>query len=193
VWTTALWEHNHQPVQWVVVMLASAAAAVTDARSRRIPNALTAPLLLAGLLWSYSVAGGAGLADSASACLLLAAPYVALFIFAGGGAGDAKLMGAIGSWLGLVNGLIVLTCVSVAAIAMAIALTVARKQARSAGAKLVTLFWEGLFFLLTAGKTRFGADALPDGGSHKMPYGVAICAGVVVAAGGAMLWRTWRT
>ena len=35
-----------------------------------------------------------------------------LFVFAGGGAGDAKMMGALGAWLGLANGVVALVAVA---------------------------------------------------------------------------------
>lgn len=111
MWLTTLWEQGLQPVPWAVVVAASLVAAMTDIASRRIPNILTGPLLLGGVVWAAWTAGPSGLADSISACVLLALPYVLLFLFAGGGAGDAKLMGAVGAWLGMVNGLIVLSCV----------------------------------------------------------------------------------
>ena len=88
---------NATVIQWGIVIGASLIAAITDLHRRRIPNALTVPLLLFGLIKSTCLAGGSGLLESAGACFLLALPFVLLFIFAGGGAGDAKLMGAIGS------------------------------------------------------------------------------------------------
>jgi prepilin signal peptidase PulO-like enzyme (type II secretory pathway) len=85
--------------QWGVVFGTSLAAAIFDLRSKRIPNALTIPLLVAGLVWATWIGGLSGLGNAAAACFLLALPYVFLFLFAKGGAGDAKLMGAIGAWL----------------------------------------------------------------------------------------------
>ena len=41
-------------------------------------------------------------------------PFVFLFIFSGGGAADAKLMGAIGMWLGARNGVVALAAVLLA-------------------------------------------------------------------------------
>jgi len=194
VWTKALWEHDLQFVQWFAVVAASVLAAATDARSRRIPNLLTAPLLLAGLAWSYAVAGFSGLADGAAACCVLAAPYVVLFLLAGGGAGDAKLMGAIGTWLGLANGLVVLACVSIAAVLMALALALARRQVRSVAVNLALMGWDGLFFLVSGGKSKMPVGE-PTGptGRQKMPYGIAICVGVMMAFGGTILWRSVLT
>ena len=88
-------------IQWGIVIGASLVAAVFDARRNRIPNVLTIPLLLLGVTSSIFFGGLSGLAQSVGACILLALPFVLLFIFANGGAGDAKLMGAIGAWIGL--------------------------------------------------------------------------------------------
>ena len=187
---TSLWHHDMQGLQWSVVVAASLAAAVTDVRSRRIPNKLTGPMLLTGLCWAAYQAGLAGVADSAIACILLAGPYVLLFLLAGGGAGDAKLMGAIGSWLGICNGLIALAAVSVAAIVLAVGYSLVRKRGRSLLANLAHIVFHGLFFVLSAGKVREISSELADTGKmQKMPYGPAIFAGVCIAAGGTLLWR----
>ena len=106
--------------QWGVIISASLVSAIWDVRSRRIPNMITFPLLLAGLIWATWHGGLSSLAEAAGACVLLALPYVFLFVFANGGAGDAKLMGAIGAWLGFKQGIIVLCCVATAGIILAI-------------------------------------------------------------------------
>jgi len=83
-------------------------------KEKRIPNALTLPLFIVGLLWSAWFGGLSSLAEAAGVSALMALPYIVLFLFFGGGAGDAKLMGAIGAWLGLKQGLMVLACVAIA-------------------------------------------------------------------------------
>src|SRR5258705_197285 len=98
-------------VQWSTVSLTSLAAAWCDLRSRRIPNYLTGALFVSGLASGLTRGGLGGLASSIAGCILLAAPFVALWLFAGGGAADAKLMGGIGAWLGLSSGTVVLVCV----------------------------------------------------------------------------------
>jgi prepilin peptidase CpaA len=84
-------------------------------RIRRIPNLLTAPFFVGGLCFAACLGGFAGLEESIGGCVLTAAPYLILFLWAGGGAGDAKMMGAIGAWVGLAGGAIVLLCVALAA------------------------------------------------------------------------------
>ncbi|MBM4028430.1 MAG: prepilin peptidase [Planctomycetes bacterium] len=83
-------------VQWGVVLGASLAAALTDLRNRRIPNRLTMPLALVGLAVAFYGGGWANLGAAGAAYLVLALPYILLFLLAGGGAGDAKMMGATG-------------------------------------------------------------------------------------------------
>ena len=82
-----------------LVGLYAALAAVADIRLHRIPNYLTVPTALLGLLfhtlfsgwpWWYALAGFAvGFA-------LLFVPW----LFGGGGMGDVKLLAALGAWLG---------------------------------------------------------------------------------------------
>ena len=193
MWLTALWEHDLQVSQWAIVVGASLGAAICDVRTRRIPNLLTGPLLLGGLVWAFCVSGPEGLADAAVGCLLLATPYFLLFL-CGGGAGDAKLMGAIGAWLGTVNGLVALAAVSIAGILLAIGHALAKKRARSLLLNVSRAVRWAALALLARQKLGDAAYGLPDQHqAQKMPYGVAIFLGVCVGAGGTLLWRTITT
>lgn len=173
--------------QWGVVMSASLVAAVCDLQTRRIPNLLTFPLLLAGLIWAVWNGGLSSLTEAAGACFLLALPYVILFIFANGGAGDAKLMGAIGAWLGLTQGVVVLFCVAATGIILAIAKAAMRRQAKIV---LISVFVSAYTFMLSLTSHKMQcAGTLTNGeqsDSMDIPYGVAIFTGVIV--GGIIVW-----
>ena len=175
--------------QWGIVIGASLVAAGCDLRTRRIPNVLTFPLLVIGLIWAIWHGGLLSLAEAAGACILLALPYVFLFVFAHGGAGDAKLMGAIGAWLGLTQGAIVLCCVAMAGIVLAIAKAIAQRQAKIV---LTSVFVSVYTFMLSlTGTMRFTSNLADSGQSGQsdgldVPYGVAIFAGV--SAGGVIIW-----
>ena len=195
MWSTTLFEHPAPVLQWSAVVGASAVAAWTDLRSRRIPNLLTGPALLSGWAAALWVGGWPGLADSLAATVMLAAPFVVLFLFAGGGAADAKLMGALGAWLGVVLGAATLVAVCLCGIVLAIAYAAAKGRLASvllnvSGAAkgfLAPLFTRGS----TRGSLRGAAQSMPaKEGALQMPYGVAIFAGAVLAAGGAWFWRT---
>ena len=190
MWATTLHEHGNTVLQWGAVLGAALVGAIWDARTRRIPNALTAPLLLGGLAHAVVVGGWAGLADSAAACLLLAAPYIILFACADGGAGDAKLMGAIGSWLGLIEGTAALGCVCIAGVVMAIGWAAARGHLRQVGGRLAD-FVRGLLHLPFRGVSPLAvAAAVPKQREGlRMPYGPAILAGCALALGASHAWN----
>lgn len=177
--------------QWGVVIGASLVAALGDVRERRIPNALTFPLLIVGLIWAGWFGGWAGLGEGTLACLLLGGPYVLLFVFAGGGAGDAKLMGAIGAWLGVRQGLIVLLCVAVTGGVLAVAKALMQRRLKFVLTSVLISFYT--FFICVAGGRRpkvadGRADSTDNASDIELPYGVAICAGVCAAA--IVVW-TW--
>lgn len=173
-------------IQWGVVIGASLVAAVGDIRCRRISNALTFPLLATGLVWAGTFGGLSGLGESVTACLLLGAPYVLLFLFAGGGAGDAKLMAAIGTWLGLKPSVIVLLCVALVGGILALVKALLRRRLKCVLLNVLISFYT--FFICVAGGRRPG---IVDGRNPtevkpsdrlELPYGVAIVLGVCIAA-----------
>jgi prepilin peptidase CpaA len=185
---TTLFEHPWPPLQWGSVLGASLAAAHLDLRSRRIPNVLTAPLLAGGLLSSAVACGWPGLAESLLATVLLALPYVLLYAFAGGGAGDAKLMGAIGAWLGLVQGGVVLFAVASSGVLLAFLLARSHGELALVGGRVRTVFHLLAASFLTRSDPRQAFASLPPTSqARKMPYGVAIFVGLSLAALGVNL------
>ncbi len=176
---------NATVIQWGIVIGASLVAALTDLHRRRIPNALTVPLLLFGLIKSTWLAGAAGLFESAGACILLAFPFVLLFIFANGGAGDAKLMGAIGAWIGLEQGVTALLCVAVAGIILALARALMGGRLKLVLTNVYVSVCTFMFSVLSHGTKEYLMNQEGVVGSRDMtiPYGVAIFAGVCVAGG----------
>jgi prepilin peptidase CpaA len=189
MWATTLFDHAVPAGQWGTVLGASLAAAIFDAHSRRIPNWLTGSLLLSGLAHAALVGGMAGLADGATACALMALPFVVLFALAGGGAGDAKLMGAMGTWLGLCYGIAVLVGVCLAGIVMALLWATLAGRLKAVAGSIAGLAMGVVYPLVGAGSFRDVPSYLPsveDG--QTMPYGLAIFAGVVLTGAGFLLW-----
>lgn len=87
-------------LQHIVLVLVLAAATVIDLRERRIPNRLTYPAMILALAWHAALSGPQGL--WASACGLGVGLGLMLVPFLMGvmGAGDVKLMAAVGAFLG---------------------------------------------------------------------------------------------
>jgi len=181
-------------IQWGVVIGASLVAAVADVRIRRIPNAVTFPLLAGGLVRAIWIGALPALADAIVGCVLLALPYVLLFLFAHGGAGDAKLMAAIGAWLGVAQGLIVLFYVAIAGMVLALVKAIAQKRFKRTLINTFILFYNFLVsmvsYLMGFRTKQYAAQqAGPDPSSDSgIPYGVAIFTGVCVAGGFLWIW-----
>ena len=75
-------------------------ACVTDLRSRRIPNVLTFGAAAAALVFSLLTGGWSGLGSAALGWLIGALVFIVPFALGGLGAGDVKLLAALGAWLG---------------------------------------------------------------------------------------------
>ena len=187
---TPLIYHPLPALQWGVVIGASLAAAAWDVRTRRIPNLLSGPVLLGGLAVGLLVAGWRGLGDAAAGCLLLGIPYVLLFIFAGGGAGDAKMMGALGAWLGFSNGVVALVAVTVSGALLGAAYALAKKKAVPVLKNLRQIAIGVLILVPGRVKLAYVQEALPaEQQMLAMPYGLAILVGMCAAVGGKLLWN----
>src|SRR3712207_9290397 len=79
---------------------AASVAAIIDVRSRRIPNWLTASLVLAGIALNVWRAGLLGVALAAAGVALGLAVLLPVYMLRGIGAGDVKLLAGLGAVLG---------------------------------------------------------------------------------------------
>jgi prepilin peptidase CpaA len=81
----------------LVVALVSAA---WDLKTRRIPNVLTFGSAIAAFGFHFYMSGFSGAGWSAAGWLVGAAFFLPFFVLGGMGAGDVKLLAALGAWLG---------------------------------------------------------------------------------------------
>lgn len=155
----------------VICLLVCIIAALCDLRSRRIPDWLTMPAVILGLVLSLTY-GAHSLAGAVVAVVFLAG-LLAMFAAAGGmGWGDVKLMAAVGALLGwpLGSWFLVFYALLFTTLAGGILGVVVAFHKGRLGAAL-----KGVFTLHRRRKD-------PDGGSGvTVPYGLAICVGTCLA------------
>lgn len=84
----------------LIFLLIVAAAAAYDVLSKRIPNLITYPAMAAGLAFHFLSGGLQGLLFSLEGLGLGILLLIGFYLFSGMGAGDVKLLGAAGSFLG---------------------------------------------------------------------------------------------
>lgn len=87
-----------------ICLAVSLLAAFTDMKSRKVRNILVLPALLTGLLWNTTHGGFSGMQDAFLGAVLplILFPFYIIRML---GAGDIKLLMALGAWLGLNNSL----------------------------------------------------------------------------------------
>ena len=147
-------------------------------------------MLVGGIVWAGWMGAFPGLADAAAGCVLLSLPYVVLFVFGGGGAGDAKLMGSIGAWLGVVNASVTLVAVTLSGLVLALGFALAKRRLRSALANVVRMCSIVILFIFSRGRSGEAQSLLvKTGDMQTVPYGVGIFVGTCVAAVGVFAWR----
>lgn len=174
-------------LQAAALLGGASAAAVTDFRTRRIPNLLTGPLWLAGLCWATWTGGFAGLGLALAGSLILAVPFIVLFICARGGAGDAKLMGALGAWVGLRDAALILLLVAACGVLMGFGYALLRGRAGRVWLHLRQMVYAA--WLHRRGLRSEAREMLP-AQEHmlEMPYALAVLVGVCVFVGVEMTW-----
>lgn len=114
-------------------------AAATDLWKFKVYNALTFPALFSGLAVSAVLGGMTGLASSLLGAALGFGTLVVFFAMGGVGAGDVKLMTALGAWLGPYLILQVFLASALAAGLYALVLVVMRGGMSSAAVELTML------------------------------------------------------
>jgi prepilin peptidase CpaA len=170
-----------------VVIVATCCAAVTDIRTFKIYHTLTVPLFLGGIAFRLVTGGWPGLADSLAGAMFGFCCLLVFFILGGMGAGDVKLMAAVGAWLGMPLTFYVFVAASLAAGVYAIALLVLR---HGVGETLVHLQLSWLR-LTTLGR-RLGTDSTvedevkrDDRHRRLIPFAAMILVGIIAV----LIWN----
>ena len=161
------------------VVLASAGA-IQDARSQRIANRLTYTGFAAALLLRAFVVGWLGLREGLLGALIGGGLFFVLFLVGGMGAGDVKLMAAVGAWAGSAQIVNILIATAFAGGAMAVGLMLYR---RAALATLLNTF-ELIRHHLTAGLRPHPQLNIKEPGSMRIPFAPAIAIGALYSFGG---------
>jgi prepilin peptidase CpaA len=85
---------------WILAVILALIAGLGDLRTRRIPNRLTVPALLTGIAVNVWLSGWHGLAMSLEGAGIGLGLLLPVVLLRGLGAGDWKLMGALGAMVG---------------------------------------------------------------------------------------------
>jgi len=161
------------------VLLVGAVACITDFRSRRIPNVLTFGASVAAFAFWAASSGLAGLTFSLAGWLAGCLLFLPWFLLRGMGAGDVKLLAALGAWVGPGAALWIALYAAVAGGVFAVIVTLARGY-------LGTMFrnvWGLLMFWRIAGVQPHPELTLATAAGPRLPYAFPITAGAV-----AVLW-----
>ena len=163
-------------VIWILTLALTISAALLDWRSRRIPNWLTVPGFLSGVTLHVVLNGWQGLrfalAGGALALILLL-PLVMLRAL---GAGDWKLMGAVGAFLGWKLFLFVMFGSILASGIMAMVQMIRVGRVAETFRNMWTLL-KGFFVF---GLKKNPQISLDNPRLLKLPFGVAVAAATVV-------------
>ncbi len=166
-------------------LFCASVSAVYDVRSRRIPNLITFPAVLLGLILHATLGGWRQLATAAAAGLICGLVFFVFYLAGGMGAGDVKLITAAGCIAGLplIGHLLLWT--ALAGGVMAIGLALYRRQLttvlRNVGAIVAHHRVMGL--------TPHAQFNISNEQTLRLPYALAIAVGSALTLGVLVIQR----
>lgn len=164
-----------------ILLLSILAIAVwVDIRHHRIPNVLSLGGIAMGTALQTAVSGYSGLAAGLAGAAVAIGIFLPFYMFRGMGAGDVKLMGAVGAFLGPHNALLATGLSLGAGGVLALLILIARGGLGS----LARRYWATLKCLLITRKFIHEPPGEGEVASMKFPYAAAIGIGTLAA----MVW-----
>jgi prepilin peptidase CpaA len=155
---------------FVVLAAGVATATAIDLRTRRIPNELTAAMTGVGIAMAATGASGVSVAGTFLGFAIGLALMMPGYLLGATGAGDVKLMAAVGAIVGPPLVVSAFLCTALAGGALAVVISIRRRRLAA------TLAGTGK--LVGAGGRREIEKAAP---SSRFAYGPAIAMGSVIA------------
>lgn len=167
---------NANTIIWAATLLVTFVAAGVDWRSRRIPNWLTVPGLVSAVTLHAVLGGWHGAlfaAEGAGLALLLLLPLVLMRAL---GAGDWKLMGVVGAFLGPILFLFVLFGSILTAGLMAMVQMMRARRAADTFRNLIVLIKGFVVF----GVKPNPQISLDNPKLLRLPFGIAVAAATLI-------------
>jgi prepilin peptidase CpaA len=160
----------------IFVGIVLALACLSDLRTRRIPNVLTISAAAGALLFHLATGGWSAAGWSLAGLLLGALLFFPMFVLRGMGAGDVKLLAAIGAWLGPGQVAVVALTTSIVGGVIAVIVALAHGYLRKAltNIYLVLVHWR------IAGVRPLPAVTLERASGPRLAYALPIAIGTVV-------------
>ena len=158
----------------IALILILTISVFTDLRNRKILNIITMPAILIAIIYHSVTSGFNGLLFSGQGFLVGLGIFIIPFIMGGIGAGDVKLLAAVGAWKGTV--FVLYTGVYGAIIGGLISIVILLKQRR-----LVSTLKQMLFsiFYLKSAKGPLFIDETES--TMSIPYAIPIAVGALLA------------
>jgi prepilin peptidase CpaA len=161
---------------WTFTLGVTLLAGWVDFRTRKIPNWLTVPALLLGIVVHILAAGWAGARTSLEGAGLALAILLPFVLLRGLGAGDWKLMGAVGAFLGPLMFLFVLLGSIFVSGLMAI-VAILRTQRVGETLRNIVVLVRGFFSFGLRANPKISLD---NPALLKVPFGVAVAVSTLV-------------
>ncbi|MEH7225120.1 prepilin peptidase [Bacillus sp. JJ1566] len=158
----------------LIICLILIISVITDLRNRKILNIVTFPAILGGLVYFTLFSGFDGFLFSGKGFLVGLGLLFIPFVMGGIGAGDVKLLAAIGAWKGAM--FVFYTGIYAAIIGGLIAIVVLIKQ-RKLGFTFKSMLFSLLFFRGTQGSLNISSGKQ---GTVSIPYAIPIAIGTLL-------------
>jgi len=167
--------------QWAIVILLIllVIATVIDMQQHRIPNVLSLGGIILGIALQGWASGLSGIIAGVGGTAVGIAIFLPFYLAHGMGAGDVKLMGAAGAFLGPANALLATGLSLAAGGVMAIIVLLARGGLGD----LLKRYWSTLKCFIYSRKIVYPPTAVGEVAAMKFPYAAAVGIGTV-----ATLW-----
>jgi prepilin peptidase CpaA len=159
---------------WVALPVVAVAilAARSDVRARRIPNALTGPAIVLALIAHFWFEGFPGLKSALAGMLVAGGLLLPGFIFRFTGAGDVKLMAAVGAWFAFPGALMATLFAFIAGGLVALVIAARRGILRHT-------LWNTAWLAAWVMRPGAVASTPPPGSGVRFPFALAVLAGSI--------------
>ncbi len=166
---------DHWPVKLVSAVLIL--AAWIDGKELRVPNWITFPMVLSGLVYSTWVGGWGGLSAGLLGMAVGLLTLMPLYAVGGMGAGDVKLMAGIGAWLGWETTFYAFCVSTIVGAIMAVCMVLYRGAFEKHYKNFLLILLEWVNIRNPRELSRIAAERKPT--MFLLPYGIPICIGSI--------------